>query len=101
MWADAICINQDNNTEKGHQVKRMGKVYENAKEVLAWLGKGSEGIAEDCFSLIRETNEYMDSQFEIHGGIQGIPIITRACPISFDKSRWNKVSGCRGSVDYG
>jgi hypothetical protein len=91
VWADAICIDQDNNIEKGHQVKRMGKVYENAKEVLAWLGKDGEGIAEDCFNLIRETNEYMDSKLEIHGGVEDIPTITRACPISFDRSRWDKV----------
>jgi hypothetical protein len=69
----------------------MGKVYENAKEVLAWLSEDCEGIAEDYFNLIRETNEYMDSQFEIHGQVEHIPRITRAYPISFDRLRWDKV----------
>jgi hypothetical protein len=92
VWADAICINQDDSTERGHQVKRMGSVYENAEEVLVWLAKDSEGIAEDCFNLIRETNEYLDRQFEIHGGWEDMPQITRASPISFDRLRWNKVS---------
>ncbi|PMD63022.1 HET-domain-containing protein, partial [Hyaloscypha bicolor E] len=91
VWADAVCINQEDDTEKGHQVKRMGKVYENAEEVLVWLGSDSEGIAEDCFNLIRETNEYLDHQLEIYGGVLHIPAITKASPISFEKSRWNKV----------
>jgi hypothetical protein len=91
VWADAICINQEDDTEKGHQVKRMGKVYENAEEVLVWLGRDSEGIAEDCFNLIRETNEYLDDQYEIYRGIRDIPTITKASPMSFDKSRWNNV----------
>src|ERR1700753_2792261 len=31
VWADAVCINQRNETEKGHHVKRMGRVYESAQ----------------------------------------------------------------------
>ncbi|KAE8453876.1 hypothetical protein EG329_007652 [Mollisiaceae sp. DMI_Dod_QoI] len=92
VWADAVCINQEDNTEKGHQVKKMGKVYENAAEVLVWLGNDSEGIAEDCFNLIRDTNEYLDHQYEIYGGVNAIPIFTKACPISLDRLRWNKVT---------
>jgi hypothetical protein len=37
-WIDAICINQDDIAEKGHQVHIMGDIYRNADEVLAWLG---------------------------------------------------------------
>jgi hypothetical protein len=38
LWIDAICIDQSNDTEKGHQVQRMGDVFKNATEVLVWLG---------------------------------------------------------------
>ncbi|KAI4606049.1 hypothetical protein J4E83_010316 [Alternaria metachromatica] len=34
LWADALCINQEDKSEKGHQVKRMGEVYANAKHDL-------------------------------------------------------------------
>jgi hypothetical protein len=91
VWADAICIDQEDDVEKGHQVKRMGTIYEHAVEVLVWLGKDDEGIAEDCFNLIREANEYLDHQLEIYGRVRNIPNITRATPISFEKVRWNKV----------
>jgi hypothetical protein len=39
LWIDAICIDQDNIPERGHQVQRMGSVYSGAQEVLVWLGK--------------------------------------------------------------
>jgi len=92
VWADAVCINQQDDIEKGHQVKRMGQVYENAVEVVVWLGKDDEGIAEDCFNLIRETNEYVDHQLEIYSDVQNIPLITRESSFSFEKSRWDKVN---------
>jgi len=91
VWADAICIDQEDDVEKGHQVKRMGMVYEHAVEVVVWLGKDDERIAEDCFNLIRETNEYLDHQLEIYDLASKIPTMTRASPISFEKVRWNKV----------
>ncbi|KAH7024710.1 heterokaryon incompatibility protein-domain-containing protein [Microdochium trichocladiopsis] len=39
LWADAVCINQQDDLEKGHQVKIMGAIFANATRVLAWLGK--------------------------------------------------------------
>lgn len=38
LWADAICINQSDKTEVGHQVRQMGSIYSEAKRVLIWLG---------------------------------------------------------------
>lgn len=38
IFIDALCINQDDIKERGHQVKRMGAIYGNATEVVAWLG---------------------------------------------------------------
>ncbi|KAF7538178.1 hypothetical protein G7054_g3146 [Neopestalotiopsis clavispora] len=38
IWADAICIDQDNNEERGHQVKMMGEIYRNAGCTVIWLG---------------------------------------------------------------
>lgn len=41
IWADAICINQKDNDEKTHQVQQMKRIYENATEVIVWLGAGN------------------------------------------------------------
>ncbi|KAH7310337.1 heterokaryon incompatibility protein-domain-containing protein [Rhexocercosporidium sp. MPI-PUGE-AT-0058] len=38
VWADAICINQNDDVEKGSQVKLMNRIYANATRVCAWLG---------------------------------------------------------------
>ncbi|KAF5482953.1 Heterokaryon incompatibility protein 6, OR allele [Colletotrichum siamense] len=38
LWVDAICIDQSNVEERGHQVGWMGELYRHAEEVLCWLG---------------------------------------------------------------
>jgi hypothetical protein len=37
-WYDALCINQNDEQERGHQVEMMGEIYKMAYWVLAWLG---------------------------------------------------------------
>jgi hypothetical protein len=38
LWADAICINQEDTLEKNDQVSMMGDVYHCAERVFSWLG---------------------------------------------------------------
>lgn len=38
LWADQICIDQQNIVERNHQVQLMGDIYRGANGVLAWLG---------------------------------------------------------------
>lgn len=38
IWVDAICINQNDDTEKQEQVMKMAKIYRNARSVCVWLG---------------------------------------------------------------
>ncbi|KAI0886489.1 heterokaryon incompatibility protein-domain-containing protein [Annulohypoxylon maeteangense] len=38
VWADGICINQEDLQEKGLQVALMGKIYGRASSVAVWLG---------------------------------------------------------------
>ncbi|KAE9380715.1 HET-domain-containing protein [Stipitochalara longipes BDJ] len=44
-WIDALCIDQSNDKERGHQVRLMTKIYHDASAVVAWLGleAGSSG----------------------------------------------------------
>ncbi|KAL9046739.1 MAG: hypothetical protein Q9214_000504 [Letrouitia sp. 1 TL-2023] len=42
LWVDAICINQRDTAERNEQVKVMGRIFEGAKRVLAWLGPQGE-----------------------------------------------------------
>lgn len=40
LWVDALCINQDDPEEKGHQVGLMKRIFKGADMVLVWLGMG-------------------------------------------------------------
>lgn len=38
LWIDCICIDQDDDRKKGHQVGLMANVFQNARRTLAFLG---------------------------------------------------------------
>ncbi|KAI4954022.1 hypothetical protein J4E91_001731 [Alternaria rosae] len=46
VWVDAICINQFDLNERGHQVSLMRDVYKSAARVLTYLGKWSEDLGD-------------------------------------------------------
>lgn len=49
LWADAVCINQNDIVEKGTQVKLMSQIYSRTSRILIWLGEdktGLEGVRE-------------------------------------------------------
>ncbi|KAK8118392.1 uncharacterized protein PG998_003018 [Apiospora kogelbergensis] len=41
VWADALCINQEDAKERTQQVKLMGRIYRQARTVKIWLGDKS------------------------------------------------------------
>ncbi|KAI0549913.1 heterokaryon incompatibility protein-domain-containing protein [Xylaria curta] len=45
LWIDAISINQDDDLERGHQVRRMQSIYSGAERVLCYLGETTESIS--------------------------------------------------------
>ena len=42
MWIDQICINQNDDLEKGSQVGKMRDIYAETAHLLAWLGEESD-----------------------------------------------------------
>ncbi|KAK6814106.1 hypothetical protein RU639_010147 [Aspergillus parasiticus] len=42
LWVDAICINQEDITEKSKQISLMRKIYAQADRVIIWLGETFE-----------------------------------------------------------
>ncbi|VUC31190.1 unnamed protein product [Clonostachys rosea] len=55
IWADGICINQDDPREKALQIEMMGQIFQAAEQVAAWLGHEFNGSQEamDALSKIR------------------------------------------------
>lgn len=38
LWVDAVCINQNDDGERNHQVGLMSDIYKGAESVVVWLG---------------------------------------------------------------
>ena len=55
IWADAICINQNDDAEKALQVPLMRQIYRNAYRVLVWLGSAGS-----------HTDRVMDSMLNLN-----------------------------------
>ena len=62
LWADQICINQDNKAERSQQVQFMNHIYKNASHVLVWLGPDDQAMAKPAFKLIRELDEIFQDE---------------------------------------
>jgi hypothetical protein len=71
IWVDAICINQKNKDEQGHQVGFMQEIYTGGSCTLIWLGedrkhKGCIAGRHDCANMaihvMRSVNAYFHQQ---------------------------------------
>jgi hypothetical protein len=58
VWADALCINQEDPEERSRQVSMMGKIYRSASRVLVWLGVNEDG-SEDSILTAFQAMEYV------------------------------------------
>jgi hypothetical protein len=57
VWADALCINQDDVKERGGQVSLMGLVYSKAQRVVVWLGPDPLNKAAETFATLRRKRD--------------------------------------------
>jgi hypothetical protein len=51
MWIDAVCINQQDTTERSDQVRIMAVIYSRASRVVVWLGE-SENDSDRAVEVI-------------------------------------------------
>ncbi|EHK50303.1 uncharacterized protein TrAtP1_007374 [Trichoderma atroviride] len=68
VWNDAICINQKDNVEKGHQIQLMHQIYSRAAVVCAWLDhnvRPKTSVFDDLESLGRgvELDDFADPEY--------------------------------------
>jgi hypothetical protein len=59
LWADAICINQDVDTEKNQQVALMGQIYSQTSVTNIWLGEDEDGSGKRAFEHVRMLSEVL------------------------------------------
>lgn len=88
VWADAICINQADFKEKGGQVNLMGTIYDQAAEVLVWLGDDPKFLARHAFEALPRVNKavttgthrtWYESDFtlDVGGGVKRPGMVSR------------------------
>lgn len=61
LWIDAICIDQDDERERGHQVQQMCRIYSQAEETLVWLGQSTHET-----DLLMETLRRLEQYSSVH-----------------------------------
>ncbi|KAK8859196.1 HET-domain-containing protein [Apiospora arundinis] len=55
LWVDAICIDQNNISERGHQVQLMPSIYSEAQSVLIYVGEAAHD-SDGVFSVISSSD---------------------------------------------
>jgi hypothetical protein len=91
LWIDAVCINQENTTEKNHQVAQMGDIYRDAEIVLVWLGN------EDCGNGVDEL-ERIGRDCELYGFSKIFPFPLRMRDHSAAEHLTKLVETCDGAA---
>jgi hypothetical protein len=52
LWADAVCIDQSNVSERNHQVRLMRRIYQQASRTIVWIGNGPTTDIIGAFRLV-------------------------------------------------
>jgi hypothetical protein len=93
LWADALCIDQQNNPERDQQVQRMREIYKCANRVVVWLGLSSENSA-----LALSTLEHIGKQVEVTRDYTNLPSpdctepqLFSTVELPFDKGVWQAI----------
>lgn len=88
LWTDALCINQENEFEKGYQIPKTLGIYSNAINVCIWIGEsGANNERHRAMDFIpnivnlnwldRMTSEEMWNEQVAHSWVAFAKILTR------------------------
>ncbi|KAJ4022814.1 hypothetical protein NW761_014962 [Fusarium oxysporum] len=58
-WIDAICLDQENDTEKAEQIPARGRIFAQAQQVHIWLGPEDE-VTVKIFKFFRKVSQLPD-----------------------------------------
>ena len=75
VWIDAVCINQNDKDERGHQVSIMGSIYRQCTRNLIYLGKDDGTVYQALCNITdihrelqRDTHNFRDLQYTLFAG---------------------------------
>ena len=91
LWIDAICINQQSNQERNHQVRLMANIYGDANIVLVWLpSEGQSGDVARAFDFMQSTVKYWEGR-AVNSGfdfVQHSSAIENMCRLRYWTRQW-------------
>lgn len=70
LWIDAICINQEDITEREQQIGIMSDIYRNAQRTVVWLGEAFVGN-ESAFKMLKRIHDLYDDMLR-DGSFSGV-----------------------------
>ena len=71
IWADGVCINQNDVQDRNEQVRFMGNIYYNAVTTIIFLGPSSPEIDH----AIRSMNSQHDDYFDVRRSVTSISVV--------------------------
>ncbi|GKT42868.1 heterokaryon incompatibility protein 6, OR allele [Colletotrichum spaethianum] len=95
VWIDQLCINQNDNAEKAHQVSMMRQIYSTATRVAVWLGLPDDDSdmvlrhIRDMCALIRK-EKYLDV-VRFHTDIAFLRRVSHAFRAFCKREYWSRV----------
>ncbi|KAK4208496.1 heterokaryon incompatibility protein-domain-containing protein [Rhypophila decipiens] len=82
IWADALCINQQDDEEKNWQVELMTEIYSTATHVHAWLGPRFDDDADDVSTIC--------DAFKLVPTVAGLLRRSNSAQTFADETSWSK-----------
>ncbi|KAH9207890.1 heterokaryon incompatibility protein-domain-containing protein, partial [Leptodontidium sp. 2 PMI_412] len=69
IWIDALCINQNDDEERGLQIRNMRQIYSQALSVILWLGDDPDNTA-NAIKYLFENERYIATETEKEWDVQ-------------------------------
>lgn len=91
LWIDAICINQEDIAERGHQVGIMADIYSSASHGLIWLGEddGSTKLALSSMYSVLDDMRVVTADFTdvgcMYGAEASVVLMPKETPAVFNE----------------
>lgn len=92
IWADQVCINQEDLAERSYQVTLMSAIYSKSVTTLVWLGNSGDSNTDELCSLIADVNTMIKAQLqECNGSWDDLPLVSESDAIARDR-RWDSLA---------
>ncbi|KAI1075934.1 heterokaryon incompatibility protein-domain-containing protein [Whalleya microplaca] len=72
IWIDAVCIDQNNIDERGHQVQLMPRIYSGALNVLIYVGEHSDNSSLCLSPSLSSTNRPYEERVAIRKALRDL-----------------------------